>query len=214
MFDQPDKAAGEEATEKSDPLKNMSVTMREAISGGVVTGLMQSIATYLVGTMSDTEEIEKKLKVVANAFVAGKDLRSEDISYMTTDYVRYIRNAQAVENMPVCCEAYASWYQAISSLFDDDRVRNKWFDLSATGYTNEEREIISGYNQAQAEYWKAQNRFTNYVSNLNRFVMNQLLMKYGTTLQQTVPDWYKRILKCAGSQVAEAGGEPEPTPAS
>lgn len=197
MFDEP---AGYEdsATEKKDPIKDMSAKMRDSITNSVITGMMHSIAAFLVGSLADKTEAEKKLKVIANAIVAGGDINSNEVDWLTSDYIRSIQRIDACANMPTCTDAYSSWYMALGALFDEDQVRNKWFDINQPGYTEEEVEIVSEYNAAMDAMYKARERFTNYVANLNKFVLNQTLLKYGTTLQQTVPEWYKKVLGCAG----------------
>ena len=207
MFDEPAAVQGESATEKKDPVKDMSAKMRDSITYSVVTGMMHSIAAFLVGSLSDKSEAEKKLKVVANALVAGGDIPHVEVDWMTSNYIREIQRIDAYANMPTCTDSYSSWYMALSALFDEDSVRTKWFDTNQQGYTEEEVEIINEYNAAMSAMYKARDRFVNYVANLNKFVLNQMLLKYGTTLQQTVPEWYKRVLSCAG--VAAKPDEPE-----
>jgi len=194
----------ESAVEKKDPTKEMSDAMREAIKSSIMSGIAMSIVSYLYSTSSNSEDVKAKLKTVVNAFVAGGDLPRTDSDWMVTNYLDGVRRTAVTFEGYGHCEdsGYFSWYTAINAMLNDDSVRSRYFGEEAD-FTAAEKELIGRYNKARSEYYAAESAFTAYVTGANRLVMSQILLKYGTTFQQTVPEWHKRVLRCAGINANE-----------
>lgn len=193
-------AATDSATEKQDPEKIMSEEMRLSVKYSIMSGIVMSVAAYLASTNSNNDDIRAKMKTLVNAFKSGGDVNGSDADWLTTEYLESVKRANAPD-IGYCRygdPAYFSWYSAISAMLNDDSVRSRWFDENNTRYTQKEREIIGRYNKARNEFYQAENAFTQYMTSVNKLTFNQILLKYATQFQQVVPEWYKRVLRCAG----------------
>lgn len=203
MFEDPGDPvpAEDSATTKQDPAKDMSERMRENVRYGIVSGILLSITSFLSGKTSSNDEVRAKLKSVVNAFVSGDDVSSGEKDWLIENF---IERAKKLPCMSEDCYygysvgEYFTWYAAINAIFNDDNLRNRYFNESDKQLTQKEREMIGKYNRARSAFYAAENEWTEYMAGVNKLVMNQLLLKYGTIFQQVVPEWYKKVLRVAG----------------
>ena len=192
--------ADDSATEKQDPEKIMSEEMRLSVKYSIMSGIVMSVATYLTSTNANSDDIRAKMKTLVNAFKSGGDVENSDAEWLTTEYLDSVKRAN-IPDSGYCHygdSAYFSWYSAINAMLNDDSVRNRWLDENNAKFTQKEREIIGRYNKARSKFYQAENAFTQYMASVNKLTINQILLKYATQFQQVVPEWYKRVLRCAG----------------
>lgn len=192
--------ADDSATEKQDPEKIMSEEMRLSVKYSIMSGIVLSVATYLTSTNANSDDIRAKMKTLVNAFKSGGDVENSDAEWLTTEYLDSVKRAN-IPDGGYCRygdSAYFSWYSAINAMLNDDSVRGRWLDENNSKFTQKEREIIGRYNKARSEFYQAENEFTQYMASVNKLTINQILLKYATQFQQVVPEWYKRVLRCAG----------------
>ena len=191
---------------KNEP--SMSVKAMEAVKRSIVSGMLKSFSIYIFNTYSDPKEQSAKYLTLLNAMIASGDVEPGEAHWLRSDYDRMKTLTVASDPYacdPPCASSYLSWYTVMDNLLSDPQVYEWSFregdnkDDGKTGELNEhEALLVKTYKEAYRAYWQAREAFEKYFKDVNAAVFKQLLLKYGTTIEQVAPSWYRDVARCAG----------------
>lgn len=183
--------------------KVMSASAMDSVRRGIVSGIVKSLAMYLFGHCADQKQAAAKVITVLNAMRSNKDISEDEANWAYDVYYNSLRTL-AYASDPECCApccsgAYMSWYTVLANLVDDTKVYEWSFNSQTeSGLNDHEKEIIQTLRKTTNEYYEARRKFEAYFQEVNKSVLKNTIVKYGTTFQQVAPEWYKMIKSSAG----------------
>ena len=202
------KSEESKASVDNKPAPSMSVKAMEAVRRSIVSGMLKSFSIYIFNTYADPKEQTAKYLTLLNAMIAAGDVEPSEAHWLRSDYDRLKTITVASDPYALdapCMSSYLSWYTVMDNLLSDPQVYEWSFregdnpESGKTGELNEhEALIVKTYKEAYKAYYQARDEFEKYFKDVNAAVFKQLLLKYGTTIEQVAPNWYKDVARCAG----------------
>lgn len=198
----------EQASVDNKTQPSMSVRAMEAVKRSIVSGMLKSFSIWIFNNVPDPKDQKAKFLTLLNAMIASGDVASTEAQWLVDYYERQKTLTVACDELAYdapCTSSYLSWYTVMDDMLSDPQVYEWSFregDTEESGKTGELNEhealLVKTYKAAYRAYCEARDAFEKYFRDVNAAVFKQLLLKYGTTIGQVAPQWYKDVARCAG----------------
>ena len=206
----PDPDAADSSAQDDVPHPSeMSVKCLELARRSIVFAAFRSLGAHMLRTGMSTDDCRKKLRVVANALIAGNDVdvKYGDDKYLSTSIIDEIVS-QACNGGDVfaayCSYEYVDTWTILNGALDNVSQFNYMTrGKGATeGLKDEETALIDKFRKAARDYYTARANYERYFHEVNRQAAVDLIRKYSTTFSQVDAKWLEGVSRSLGISTA------------
>lgn len=174
-----------DVTKQNVDKDKMSVELYNRLKGTIARALVRSVACYLYESGDNADTLTKKLTAIANAFVSGGDISSDD-DYLVRDIVAAVTSPRISGYGP-----YAStWDTGAWGVVEDPYL---FAYGEKNNYTDTEKAMVAEFVEARKRYDTIQRKVIDYITKTCDQIRRDVIVKYSSTLEQNAPTWLKEV---------------------